>query len=153
MYTKSMGTCPPSSVWGLPAFTVPSHHAPVPEKQGPDAHGKHAVACGERSAGSAPARGTGHPCFFSRSIIHSLCKSPRNMDKGEGESPRDPFPEMAHISSDYVFLISVECPPAPFLGHFLLCSCRTLSITFVNSANRGHQATSAFLSQARPLWM
>lgn len=45
------------------------------------------------------------------------------MDKGEGESPRDPLSEMAHISLDFFFfLISVECPPAPSLAHFLLCS-------------------------------
>lgn len=107
MYTKSTGTCPPSSMWGLPAFTVPLHHAPVPEEQGPDAHGEQAVACGESSAGSAPARDTGRPCFFSRSIIHLLCKYPRNMDKGEGESPRDPLPEMAHISLDFFFFFNL----------------------------------------------
>lgn len=37
----------------------------------------------------------------------------------------------------------MECPPAPSLEHFLLCSCRPLSNTFVNSASWGHQATSA----------
>lgn len=117
-----MGTCPPSSMWGLPAFTVPLHHAPVPEEQGPDAHGEQAVACGESSAGSAPARDTGRPCFFSRSIIHLLCKYPRNMDKGEGESPRDPLPEMAHIFLDFFFfflsLWNVHRPPPLHISFF-----------------------------------
>lgn len=34
--------------WGLPALTVPLHHAPIPEEQRPNAHSEHAVACGER---------------------------------------------------------------------------------------------------------
>lgn len=55
VYTKSTGTCPPSAARGLPAFTIPLRHAPVPKDHGPNAQSEHAVACGERSTSSASA--------------------------------------------------------------------------------------------------
>lgn len=113
---------PPGEAWGLPALTVPPHHAPVPEQQGPDAHSEHAIACGGRGHQSAPARGTGRSLqLLPRTCTPLAVQHTTNTDARESQSLSDLLLEMAStVSSAYflrlLFFVPVECPPAPSLG-------------------------------------
>lgn len=141
----------------LPAFTVPLHHAPVPEEQGPNAHSKHAVACGEKGSGLSTCTQDRPPLVISSREAQSTCcaNTPEIWAREKVKAPtipaqRWPGPSLVRISSIFCLCgMSTsplpQTPPSPTAADH--------SIAFTSSARRGHQAASASLSQVRLLWL